>query len=97
MFEWEVTGWPKVGELAKELEPFASLWQIAQEFTMRSEEWLHDTFTKLDPEEVRAQANKPKRNPKKPQNKTPKAQHTSDSHCKRIMPNLCTKKWLFPC
>ncbi|GFH14247.1 uncharacterized protein HaLaN_10266, partial [Haematococcus lacustris] len=41
-----------VGELAKELEPYASLWQVVSEYALRSEDWLYGNMQGLNPEEV---------------------------------------------
>ncbi|GFH22694.1 uncharacterized protein HaLaN_20201 [Haematococcus lacustris] len=52
LFGWDTSDWPQVGELAKELEPYASLWQVVSEYALRSEDWLYGNMQGLNPEEV---------------------------------------------
>ena len=49
---WELSEWPQIAELAKEHEPSASLWSIASELSVRSEDWLFGSVQGLDPEEM---------------------------------------------
>ncbi|GLC77190.1 hypothetical protein PLESTF_001896200 [Pleodorina starrii] len=49
---WEVTEWPAIRELSTDLEPYASLYSITNDFGMRYEEWLFGPVRDLNAEEV---------------------------------------------
>ena len=38
---WDPTEWPQIGDLIKELEPYASLWQIAYDLSIKNELWMN--------------------------------------------------------
>ncbi len=48
----QVSEWPAVRELSVELEPFASLYIVTNEFAMRREDWLFGSIKHLDAEQV---------------------------------------------
>ncbi len=48
----QVTEWPAIGELSTDLEPYASLYSITNEFGLRYEEWLFGPVKDLNAEEV---------------------------------------------
>ncbi|KAG2500939.1 hypothetical protein HYH03_000764 [Edaphochlamys debaryana] len=49
---WDVSDWPSIRELSVELEPFASLYSITNDFALRREEWLFGSFKNLNAEDV---------------------------------------------
>ncbi|KAG2427037.1 hypothetical protein HYH02_014682 [Chlamydomonas schloesseri] len=51
---WEVSEWPAIKDLSVELEPFASLYSITNDFGLRREEWLFGPVRDLNAEEVEA-------------------------------------------
>ena len=42
----------QISELSKELDPYASLWHVASEFSLKSDDWLLGSLHGLDPEAV---------------------------------------------
>ncbi|KXZ43278.1 hypothetical protein GPECTOR_96g744 [Gonium pectorale] len=54
---WQVTEWPAIRDLASELEPYAWLYSITNDFTMRREDWLFGPIKDLDAEEVENKVN----------------------------------------
>ncbi|GIL46228.1 hypothetical protein Vafri_3260 [Volvox africanus] len=49
---WEVTEWPAIRELSTDLEPYASLYSITNDFGLRYEEWLFGPIRDLNAEDV---------------------------------------------
>ncbi|GFR40055.1 hypothetical protein Agub_g593 [Astrephomene gubernaculifera] len=49
---WEAAEWPAIRELQVELEPYASLYTITNDFTLRREDWLFGPVRDLNAEEV---------------------------------------------
>ncbi|KAF5834888.1 hypothetical protein DUNSADRAFT_8192 [Dunaliella salina] len=52
LFGWERSDWPQIGELTKELDPYASLWHVVSEFSLKSDDWLLGSLQDLNPEDV---------------------------------------------
>ncbi|GAX82307.1 hypothetical protein CEUSTIGMA_g9736.t1 [Chlamydomonas eustigma] len=52
LFGWNVTEWPQISELVKEVEPFASLWQIAYEHSMKNEDWMYGNAQALNSDDL---------------------------------------------
>ena len=50
----QVSEWPAIKDLSVELEPFASLYSITNDFGLRREEWLFGPVRDLNAEEVEA-------------------------------------------
>lgn len=48
----QVSEWPAIRELQGELEPYASLYSITNDFSLRYEEWLFGPVKDLNAEEV---------------------------------------------
>jgi len=52
LFGWERSDWPQISELTKELDPYASLWHVVSEFSLKSDDWLLGSLQGLNPEDV---------------------------------------------
>ena len=52
LLEREETTYPDLQEHGKNLQPYTQLWETAQKWIVKSEEWLQGTFAKIDPEEL---------------------------------------------
>ena len=50
LLEREESSYPDLQEHIKDLQPFTQLWETAQKWNVKSEEWLRGTFVKIDPE-----------------------------------------------
>lgn len=48
----QVSEWPAIRELSVELEPFASLYIVTNDFALRREDWLFGSIKHLDAEQV---------------------------------------------
>ena len=50
LLEREETSYPDLQDHLKDLKPYTDLWETAQQWNKKSEEWLQSTFGKIDPE-----------------------------------------------
>jgi hypothetical protein len=43
---------PQIGDLVKEVEPYAGLWHVVSEYALKTEDWMYGNMQTLNPEEI---------------------------------------------
>ncbi|CEM30102.1 unnamed protein product [Vitrella brassicaformis CCMP3155] len=54
---WEATDFEQLTEAITKLEPYEKLWNLANDFTKQSHQWIRGPLFQLDPEKVDSEAN----------------------------------------
>jgi hypothetical protein len=42
----------QIGDLVKEVEPYAGLWHVVSEYALKTEDWMYGNMQTLNPEEI---------------------------------------------